>query len=1482
MKKLINVVLLAVLALAVSVPASSQTIRQTRQKSQQRTSRQRTSSLSRPSLTATMPVMRVPGTNTTLTGALVYSDLWGIVDSDGNYLYPITSGIYTLQCKPDGGFSSVTQNEDFFRMRAGVKINSTYYVISSSADGTTAAISEYSTNTWYRSRNEEIDYINVPSDLAYDPVTRKVYGAFYDDDTQEYDRFCTFSTSLGEATDIATFERNVFAMAFNDAGELYGIWGWTGWLVKIDTKTGKIEQIGKTGVDPDYNNSMTFGADGVLYWTATDYKGNSALYSVDTKTGAATKIYDMPNNEGFAGLFANTISVPKTAPDAVTDISVTPTSDFATTAMVSFTAPTTTVNGAALSESISAIIAVNGVEKSVIESIQPGQTVTSAEIEMAEGMQTVEITTANETVRGNSASVQKWMGEDLPAAPGNVTAVTDDRIPVLSWTAPTEGQNGGKFDVSTLRYKIVRYPDNTVVAEACEQTQFRDETVPLTLKSVYYDITAYTAKGGSTAVTTPKLAVGGGYTVPFVETFETKDDFEQWTVIDNNGGSQWTYDSQSLFYKYNNDNIAGDDWVISPEIELKKGVKYRLTFDSKTFNSSKYWENFKVAIGDKNHPESMTVLKSWENYISTTYESNKVIFSVDADGKYSIGFYDYSDGKKGWYLHIDNVGVSVVDSRVPAAVDGLSVTAAEAGALKATVGFTTPTKDADGGDMTESMNVAVYRNDVTDALKTYTDIAPGTALTYLDETMTESKTYTYRVVASNDAGEGAEEKASAFVGVDVPGAVGNVSVVDRDGKAYVSWTAPDKGANGGYFDASKLTYRVLRSDGTVVAIDYASTSFLDENLPVADAQQLIYYVITAYANDVKGSYAVSPSLVFGTPYTAPLTEGFADSSLTYSPWVTESDADMHQSWTLQDSGSNPDTADQNGDRGLVTFHSVGEAAGIHASFSSPKINISSLDNPGVSFWMYHSHEASVTTAERIAVKVSVNGGEWTDVDGAVWQRDNGSTGWQRHSVNLAAYKNSDYVRIAFVGVTAGGLDVHLDNISVANLAAIDAELSSLAGPKKIASGVVASYEAAVTNAGSSDIDRLEVVLSDKAGKEYARQAVCSLKAESQQKVTLETAFADIATYELTATVVCPGDNESLNDAKTMTTSVVAPVVPAPQSTACEDISGTAKITWESPMSKGAITDDVEDYDDWAISGIGDWTMVDLDHDVTYYINKDLGMYQNATSAKAFQVCNAKTLGIDIWDEGTPHSGNKMFMALAGVNYVNNDWMISPMLNGAEQTISFYARSFTLQDTPAERMRVLYSTTDTDPANFVKIHSSDYIELPDQWTEYSYVVPEGARYFAVNCVSDGAFAMFVDDLAFNDLTVPASAVKYYEVYRNGQKLAQTAECVYVDATATYGDTYYVKAVFENDLSADGESVSYSAGGIDDTVVDNVTIISGKQTITVIGATGLNASVVAVDGKTVFEGVVDSDRYDIAVNSGVYIVKVGTAVKKVIVK
>lgn len=825
------------------------------------------------------------------------------------------------------------------------------------------------------------------------------------------------------------------------------------------------------------------------------------------------------------------------------------------------------------------------------------------------------------------------------------------------------------------------------------------------------------------------------------------------------------------------------------------------------------------------------------------------------------------------------MGVAEVSNNVPGTVGNLTVAPAPLGALKATVAFNAPTADAQGTALDAAVKINVYRDGTL--VRTFAEAQPGEALSWLDEGVPESGIHTYRVVASNAAGEGAEAKAEAFVGVDVPGAAGNVTLHDVDGKAVVSWTAPTVGSRGGWFDPATVTYRVLRSDGQVVAEGYTSTTFTDAELPASTSQQLIYYVITAFGGKAKGDYAVTPYCVFGNPYAAPLTEGFAGSDMAYYPWLTESDADVHQSWTLQDSGTNPSTADQNGDKGLATFHSIGEKPGIHTSFSSPKISIASLDHPAVSFWMYHSHDSNVTTPESIEVKVMADGGEWQAVDGAKWMRDNGSTGWRRHLVDLSAFKSSKYVRIAFVGTTAGGMDVHLDNITVDNMFETDAELTNIAGPKKIASGELAEYDVKVTNAGLTDLADIKVVLNDASGTQLAETTIAQLKADAQVMVTLPVAHQAKGSISVTAVVAAAADANAANNTKTITTKVVDPVIPVPQSLDCAKTADGLRLSWQSPWAKGSVTDDIESYKDWAIDNVGDWTMADLDHDVTCYINKDLGEYDNASSPKAFQVCNANTLGIDIWDEGKPHSGNKMLMAMAGVKYVNNDWLISPRLNGDEQTISFFARSFTLENQQPERMRVLYSTTDTDPANFTKIHAADYLELSGEWAEFRYVVPQGARYFAVNCVSDSGFAMFVDDLSFNDLTVPQLKLKEYEVYRNGVLLGKTSATEITDPEVVDGTVYTVRAIFDKTESDLSESITYDESAVGEMTADAIRVATAKGEIIVIGAEGKRVAAASADGRMLLNAVAESNRVSIPATAGVYVVTInGKSVKTIV--
>ena len=1432
-----------------------------------------------------MNVMRLPGSNTTLCGAMVHNDLWGIQSPDGGYAYPVTAGMYTIQAKSGGKISEVQKISDFSRMRAGLFMNGVYYVFTAEGAETSFYLSQYATSNWSRRSREEIDYVNFPSDLTYDPVTKKVYGFFYNDETQEYDRFCSFSTSYGEATEIGRgMDRNCFAIAANAQGEIYGIWGYTGWLIKVNPKTGAYEQIGRTGVSPEYINSLTFDdATGKLYWASNDDEGKSALYEVNTSTGAATKLIDFDNNATFAGIYALPYSVPSDAPAEVTDIEITFPSMESLDATVSFTAPLLTVGGQPLVGELDVIVEVEGIEK-VVDNVKPGEKRTCALTLVSGGEISGCVTACTTESRGVAVPFSAWAGEDIPGAPEDLVLSESGGKPSLSWKAPLKGIHGGAYDSASLRYRIVRQTDNVEVISGLSATSWKDDAFTGTA-SVSYAVYAYTGKGESEPAVSEKVVFGDGFTIPFTEGFDSTDAFELWTVVDLNGNSTWRYDSSKkyIFSKYDDVGPA-DDWIFSPRFQLKKGQSYQVELDASTLYDSKptYAENFEIWLSSSSSPSGkvMKIARN-ENFLSKDPQRKKSIFIAPADGWYHLGIYTDSPVTH-WQLNIDNISLFEVDSRVPGPVTDLEVKPAPDGQLSAIISFSMPSTDTEGRPLDGPLSALVFHDNSETYADSLINLSPGQTVTWTD-TPSENGLRTYRVAAVAPAGRGEERSFTTYVGADAPGAPRNLTAVqDAVGDVLLTWDAPLSGADGGWFDSSAVSYRIVRSDGEVLASDWRECRFTDKTLRLS-SQALMYYLVTPYIGDRKGTYANTEYDLFGPAYRAPLAETFPDAGMQWYPWISESDGPVHV-WCLETSGVNPSTPDQNGDKGIAMFVSDEKTKGITGTFSSPKIDVSSLISPEVSFRMYHSKATDPAVNEALEVYFKADGDEWKKLSEQPILRDNGSEGWQRHAFRLPA--SSGNVRLKLSAKALGGGNIHVDNITFDNMRVSDIEAVRLVAPSRVAVGEPVPVIAGVSNTGNTDMTSVSLVIM--AGdRTLASSSVPVLAAGASCDVEMETVFPVTGTHTVTLVVASEADTDPSNDRVSVKVESVEPVLPPVSglSGSCTDKT-LVRLQWLPVSGHGAVTDDMESYDDWAIDGIGDWVMADMDRDVTCHIKKDLESYPFQNDPKAFQVCNAKKLGINIWPQGTPHSGDKMMMALANINTLNDDWMISPMLNGAEQTVSFYAKAFTSEDVNPERMAVYWSTGSVDPEDFVKISAGEYITVPDSWNEYSFKLPSGARRFAIRCLSEDAFALFIDDVCFNDLTVPAVVTERYEVYRDGVMIGETSSEFYEDnvgGISALSARYRVRAIYGDDRYADSEEVTVPISGSDvkDVSVGSVCVYSAKSEIVVDGAEGCRVEIMCVDGQSIADIKSASRTEHFSVSPGTYIVLVGHDAIKVLV-
>lgn len=192
---------------------------------------------------------------------------------------------------------------------------------------------------------------------------------------------------------------------------------------------------------------------------------------------------------------------------------------------------------------------------------------------------------------------------------------------------------------------------------------------------------------------------------------------------------------------------------------------------------------------------------------------------------------------------------------------------------------------------------------------------------------------------------------------------------------------------------------------------------------------------------------------------------------------------------------------------------------------------------------------------------------------------------------------------------------------------------------------------------------------------------------------------------------------------------------------------SAKLDW---TLHSTYTDKIEKYADFERQNIGNYIMKDLDGLSTYtYSNIS---YPNAGAPMAFMVFNPNTTAVPVTNMPAL-SGRKYLTALAGEYGANNDWIIIPAGNGK---FTFSAESVT--DLQLEQIRVLYSTTGTDVADFTAFE--DIITVPTGWKQYSFDAPKGTKYVAINYISDNSFILKVDNLTYEK---EYNHALYYKVY-----------------------------------------------------------------------------------------------------------------------
>ena len=202
--------------------------------------------------------------------------------------------------------------------------------------------------------------------------------------------------------------------------------------------------------------------------------------------------------------------------------------------------------------------------------------------------------------------------------------------------------------------------------------------------------------------------------------------------------------------------------------------------------------------------------------------------------------------------------------------------------------------------------------------------------------------------------------------------------------------------------------------------------------------------------------------------------------------------------------------------------------------------------------------------------------------------------------------------------------------------------------------------------------------------------------------------------------------------------------------------------WDAMKAQTVIFEDsFENYTDFSIANVGNWTLIDVDMKPTFGFNGVT--YPNAGAAKSFQVFNSTLtsppLDPSATSNWTARTGSKAMVSFgANSSPWSNDWLISPAIQlGAEGGIvSFWAKGCDA-NYGEEKFKVLVSTTGTAIGDFAPISSVTTTPSDVSWNKYSYSLAAYVGqniYIAIQCTSDDQFGFAVDD--FLVTTPPTTA------------------------------------------------------------------------------------------------------------------------------
>lgn len=501
---------------------------------------------------------------------------------------------------------------------AGTYVGSEYYAYETTLYANTLmprAISVVDVNTGeYTAKREIVNSTTeaplILDEMTYDPKTNRIFGLHYDTSANKSYIYEIDRKTLDIAL-VATIDKVLFYTLAADNGSLYAVrkGGMKSYLSKIDissinktTKTCEYKDLGNTNVYlGDYSQTMEFDkTTHRLWWMAQTSDGNAYLVELNPQTGAQIKKEFIDNEMQLLGMGIPYQYVADGAPSYPRAFKATADAKGALSAQLSWTTPSVNYLGAKLSSLTGTKVYRNDQLVYTSTETTQGKSVAWTDRPSTDGYYIYKVVPYNAAGDGVYKEFAAYVGEDLPGAPQNVTLITHGGNAEITWAAPEKGQHGGYFDNASVKYNVVRMPDNKVVVEGT--TSLRATDAVSVQKGYSYIVTAVNKKGVGASTTSKTMSFGSEDSVPFTSPLTTQDDFDRWVTADkNNDGNTWTFYKPTQTTTYDRCDQNADDWLYTPALKFEKGKTYQVRY---TYSSANW-------VTPDKHEQVMEQMKVW-------------------------------------------------------------------------------------------------------------------------------------------------------------------------------------------------------------------------------------------------------------------------------------------------------------------------------------------------------------------------------------------------------------------------------------------------------------------------------------------------------------------------------------------------------------------------------------------------------------------------------------------------------------------------------------------------------------------------------------------------------------------------------------------------------------------------------------------------------------------------------------------------------